>query len=99
MRVRDHLLRANDSPSYFAAKKFTLELEEFAKKQGYNTKGIKVRKKDQIVKGGYGKADAQVIWEDGPEDWALSLTYNVIDSVYYEANDGVTVSFYDLDTR
>ena len=99
MRVRDHLLRANDSPSYFAAKKFTLELEEFAKAQGFDTRGIRIRKKDQIIKGGFGKADAQVIWETGPEDWALLLEYNVIDTVICEAQDGTTVSFYDLDKR
>ena len=29
--------------------------------------------KEQIIKGGFSKADAQVIWEDGPKEWALEF--------------------------
>ena len=86
--------RCNASEAYYAAKKFALELEEEAKKLGYCSKGIRIRNKEQIIKGGFGKSDAQVIWEGGPKDWALEFAlindYDV--SKIAEARN--TVSFY-----
>jgi hypothetical protein len=49
----------------------------------------------RLIKEGYSKADAQVVWTDGPKDWATELEY--IESsrnVYYIAENGHTVSFY-----
>lgn len=94
MCTKEHWELCNKTPAYYEAKKFALELEEYARLQGYKPKRIKIRTKEQIVKGGFGKADAQVVWTDGPEDWALTLDYASASGVYYQAEDGHTVSFY-----
>ena len=54
---------------------------------------IKIRTKEQIIKGGYCKSDAQVILKEGPENWASSITESLTnDADYIVEND--TVSFY-----
>lgn len=84
-----------DSPAYHEATKFAIELQEFARAQGYKPKHIKIKTKEQIVKGGYSKADAQVVWAEGPDNWATELEYNQpTGNVYYIAENGHTVSFY-----
>lgn len=94
MCTREHWERCNASEAYHAANKFAIELEEYAKKIGYNGRSIKIRNKEQIVKGGLGKADAQVIWENGPTDWALEFAPQTSDAVSKIAEDSDTVSFY-----
>ena len=86
--------RCNASEAYYAAKKFALELEEEAKKLGYCSKGIKIRNKEQVIKGGFGKSDAQVIWEGGPKDWALGFVPETKGTVSKVAEECDTVSFY-----
>ncbi len=95
MCTREHWDAWKDSPAYHEAKKFALELAEFAKTQGYKPKHIKIKTKEQVIKEGYSKADAQVVWTDGPKNWANELEY--IESnkhVYYIPENGHTVSFY-----
>ena len=43
-----------------------------------------------------GKADAQVVWEDGPKDWALEFALKNDTLVSRIAEDRDTVSFYLL---
>jgi len=76
------------------AKQLALTLEELAIKTGLNKKTIRVRTKEEIIKQGLGKADAQVIWKDGPVDWALDIDFGSGSGVHYQANDGHTLSFY-----
>jgi len=94
MCTREHWEQCNASAAYHAATRFAIELESYAKKRGYNSKSIRIRNKEQIIRHGLGKADAQVIWEDGPKDWALEFAlindYDV--SKIAEARN--TVSFY-----
>lgn len=94
MCTRKQWKQCETSEAYYAANKFAIELEEYAKINGYNYKGIKIRTKEQIIKDGLGKADAQVVWEDGPKNWALDLvlTTDLYVSTVAEAKD--TVSFY-----
>jgi len=96
MCTREQWERCNASEAYHAAKKFALELEQHAKKLGYNDKGIRIRNKEQVIKGGFGKADAQVIWEDGPKEWALELSPEDRRAVSTVAETDSTVSFYLL---
>lgn len=95
MCLRKHWEKYDTSPSYYAAKKLSLELEELAKTEGYK-KNITVRKKHTIIKEGFGKADAQVVWEDGPEDWAICFYVSGITlGVDCVAENSYTLSFYD----
>lgn len=94
MCTKEHWQQCNTSDAYRAAIKFALELEEYAKKLGHNGKTIRIRNKEQIIKGGFGKSDAQVIWEDGPEDWTLELMPNTEHSVSTVSERNDTVSFF-----
>ena len=94
MCTKEHWERCNASEAYYAANKFAIELEEYAKKQGYDTKSIRIRNKEQIIRSGLGKADAQVVWEDGPKDWALEFALRCDTTVSRIAEDRDTVSFY-----
>jgi hypothetical protein len=95
MCLRKHWEKYDTSPAYHAAKRLSLELEELAKVAGYK-RSIIVKKKHTIIKEGFGKADAQVIWEDGPEDWAISFYIeNTALDVDCVAENSFTLSFYD----
>lgn len=96
MCLRKHWEKYEASPSYHAAKKFSLELEEIARTLGYNKHNIRVRTKAHIIKEGFSKADAQVIWEDGPEDWAADF-YVTREQIGVDciAENSYTLSFYD----
>lgn len=94
MCTEKHWRLCDRSAAYYAAVKFALALEEKAKTEGYSYKTIRVRTKEQIIKGGFGKSDAQVVWTEGPDGWAETI--NVLSSgdtdYIVEANN--TVSFY-----
>ena len=96
MCTKEQWEQCNASEAFHAAKKFAMELEQHAKTVGYNSKGIKTRNKEQIIKGGFGKADAQVIWEGGPKEWALEFAPENKMAVSVTAETGSTVSFYLL---
>jgi hypothetical protein len=83
----------NTSKAYHAAKQFALILEEQARLEGFKPKSIKVRTKEQVIKGGFGKADAQVIWDEGPELWTEHVKVGPSDDTDCTV-EGNTVSFY-----
>lgn len=89
----EHWEMCKTSAAYKAATKFATALEETAKQLGYKPKTIKIRSKEQIIKSGLGKADAQVIWEEGPIDWAANIKSSLADDIDYTITKN-TVSFY-----
>jgi hypothetical protein len=93
MCTEKHWELCNTSAAYRAATQFALTLEEQARTQGYKPKTIRVKTKEQIIKQGIGKADAQVIWEEGPEGWTDHVEVDAssdIDCII----EGNAVSFY-----
>lgn len=94
MCTKEHWERCNASEAYYVANKFATELEEYAKTTGHNSKSIRIRNKEQIIRSGLGKADAQVVWEDGPKDWALEFAPENDMLVSSITEDKNTVSFY-----
>jgi len=94
-RTREQWEICNSSAAVHAATKFALQLEEYAKRIGYNPKEIRVRNKEQILKGGYGKADAQVIWKEGPDDWELDVIFEDTEVVDSTVEDEKSISFYN----
>jgi len=85
---------SNNSAAFHAATKFALALEEKAKQQGYKPKTIKIRTKEQIIKGGFGKSDAQVIWNEGPENWTDTIKRHLFSNIDYVIEGPTTVAFY-----
>lgn len=86
--------KSNNSKAFYAATKFALALEEKARQQGYKPKTIKIRTKEQIIKGGFGKSDAQVIWEEGPNNWTESINIMLSKNIDYVIEEPNVVSFY-----
>lgn len=93
MCTAEHWKLCNTSAAYRAATQFALALEETAKQQGYKPKTIRIRTKEQIIKGGFGKSDAQVIWKEGPDGWAASIAATLANDIDYIVEKD-TVSFY-----
>lgn len=86
--------KSNNSEAFYAATKFALTLEEEARQQGYKPKTIKIRTKEQIIKGGFGRSDAQVIWEEGPDNWTENINITLFKNVDYVVEEPNIVSFY-----
>jgi len=93
MCTTEHWELCNTSAAYHAATQFALALEETAKQQGYKPKTIRIRNKEQIIKGGFGKSDAQVIWKEGPDGWATNISASLATDIDYIIEKD-TVSFY-----
>ena len=85
---------SNNSEAFYAATKFAFALEERAREQGYKPKTIKIRTKEQIIKGGFGKSDAQVIWKEGPNNWTESINITLFKNIDYIIEESNIVSFY-----
>ena len=84
----------NTSEAFHAATKLAIALEETARQQGYKPKTIKIRTKEQIIKGGFGKSDAQVVWSEGPADWTEKLNSKLFQNIDYVIESTNTVAFY-----
>ena len=84
----------NTSEAFHAATQFAYALEETARQQGYKPKTIKIRTKEQIIKGGFGKSDAQVIWTEGPADWTDIINKTLFQNIDYVVESPSTVAFY-----
>ena len=84
----------NTSEAFHAATQFAIALEETARQQGYKPKTIKIRTKEQIIKGGFGKSDAQVIWTEGPDDWTDTINRVSFQDIDYVVEGPKLVSFY-----
>jgi len=94
MRTQPHWDECLAEIAYVEANSIALQLKEYAKLNRYDCKGIKVLNKQQIFDKG-GRSNAQIVWTEGPEDWAYTTEPTVISSVYTEAHDGQTLSFYN----
>ena len=97
MCVRQHWKEANNT-SHRDAQEFATQLREFAKTTGYNSRSIRIRTKQEIMREAHTKADAQIVWEDGPTDWAYEMKYGQVGTSYCSPENGNTVSFYSLGT-
>lgn len=94
MCTTEHWELCKTSEAYHAATQFAFILEETAKQQGYKSRTIKIRTKEQIIKNGLGKSDAQVIWEEGPDNWTDSIVTVLFNNIDYVVEGPDTVSFY-----
>lgn len=94
MCTEKHWELCNTSAAYYAATKFAIALEEQAKLDGHKPKTIRVRTKEQIIKGGFGKSDAQVVWDDF-QGWAECIEVISTSDTDYII-EGNTVSFYTI---
>ena len=95
MCTDEHWELCNTSAAHYAATKFAIALEEQARLEGLKPKTIMVRTKEQIIKGGFGKSDAQVVWEEGPEGWTEYVEATLFNDTDYII-EGNTVSFYTI---
>ena len=84
----------NTSEAFHAATQFAIALEETARQQGFKPKTIRIRTKEQIIKGGFGKSDAQVIWTEGPDDWTDTISKALSKDIDYVVEGPKLVSFY-----
>lgn len=94
MCVKQHWEEANHTHSHKAAQKFALQLEEFARKNGYDPKGIKVKNRKHIIKQGFGKAEAQVVWQEGPIGWVDYISFVSDNLTCCAPENDYTLSFY-----
>jgi len=95
MRTKAHWDECKMLASYHAAQSLACQLRDNMKDYGHNLHGIKVLSKEEVDRRG-GHADAQVVWQDGPFDWASNLAIHTISSVWAEAENEFTISFYDI---
>jgi len=95
MRTKAHWDECKMLASYHAAQSLACQLRDNMK--GYSNKlhGIKVLSKEDVNKHG-GFADAQVVWHEGPLDWAAKVQMHNVSSVCAEVDNEYTISFYDI---
>lgn len=85
-----------NTEAYFIATQFATQLRELALVRGYNAKSIKVLTKGVKVCNKVVRADAMVVWVDGPENWANEIEIKTFEFVWAEPNDMHSISFYNM---
>lgn len=76
------------------AQQVAWQLRELAKTRGYDPRGIKVLTKGKSCH--KVRADAQVSWKEGPENWAREIEIYESDLVFVEPTSEDTLSFYNI---
>lgn len=90
-----HLDKLKNTPAYHAAKHFSLQMYEYAKTHGYDSKGIRFyNKKD--CRNSKIPADCAIVWETGPENWTHTITIKPLPNVSIERYNGHIIVFYDV---
>lgn len=80
----------------YAAEKFAEELRELAKASGIDYRGIKVIPKRKLIKSKHTKADARVVWKDGPSGWQYQISSHIVGDAYLEPESNGAVAFYGI---
>lgn len=96
MRTTAHWKECENLNSYHEAQKLYLQLKQYGKEQGYNTKQLKVFAKKEVYDRGFGKADCILIWKDGPQNWTHNTVLYLPTNVCFSIYDENTLLFYDL---
>ena len=73
MRTEKHWEETKSSLSYEIARHAAFQLQEHVKALGYDPKGIKVLSKKQSRTSFETKADAILMWNEGPENWTSNV--------------------------
>jgi hypothetical protein len=95
MRTKAHWDECKELASYHSAQNLAFQLRDSMKSHKCNLNNLKVYSKEEVNKHG-GYADAQVVWQEGPEDWTQRLSLVAVPGVHVEVEDEYTVSFYDI---
>ena len=97
MKTDKHWKEWENTPAHCEAIRHALSLSEYAKLMGYQYKGIKVLTKREAHERGHPVADSQILWEDGPEDWAYLVESQPVDpAVGSFVSTSDSISFYVL---
>lgn len=95
MKTESHWHECKQMASYRAAHQLCLQLQEVAKANGYDPRGIRVLSKREVHFSGH-CADSQVVWTDGPMGWPSRIQIKEVAGVCIEDNRPYSVSFYDI---
>ena len=95
MRTREHWDICKELHSYRTAHEIALQLREAATQEGLDSHGLKVLSKEEVDNHGY-VADAQIHWEDGPENWVTGIQIQSKCGVCMEVQNNYVISFYDI---
>lgn len=95
MKTKQHWDICRKNLSYLTAQRCALQLQEAAKLRGYDWTSIIVKDKKHVALAG-GTADASIVWENGPFNWAFATDLMQPDGVWIEVDNQFTISFYDI---
>lgn len=95
MQTKQHWQECNYLQSYIAANNIALQLKEFAKEIGYDHRDINVYNKEQSRKHRI-RADAVVVWKNGPIDWIDNINLKNHHNVCIEKDNNGFIYLFDL---
>jgi hypothetical protein len=101
MKSNNHYIwdQSKQSNAYSVALSWAEQLKNYAKDTGNNPKEIRIVEKRQLTMSQQKHADCQIVWRNGPDDWAYDLTVGKVlnnESVCVEAHTGNSLSFYSI---
>lgn len=97
MRTSQHWDECKNLLAFIAAEKLAFSLRQEAIKRKLDPKGIRVLSKQSVFNQTVNVyADAQVVWLEGPIDWAYTIVLTNFVGVCSEAHCGQVISFYEV---
>jgi hypothetical protein len=82
--------------SYSIALSYMDQIKEFARTQGRDPRGVKIIDKKTLTESNVRHADCEIVWTEGPIDWADNIDLSPSLDVSIEAREGNRLTFYSL---
>jgi len=73
------------------------QIKEYAKAHNCDVKAIKLIGKKELLERGHHHAMCQILWTEGPQDWAyMIMNDSHLTNVWVEAHNGTSLTFYNI---
>ena len=95
MRTEAHWKEVEETVGHQEAHRVAFQIKEYATKEGYDPRGVKVYSKKYAMAKGYGRATSVIEWIEGPDSWAENIEPFVVSDVCILAANK-TIVFYDI---
>lgn len=98
MKSNNHYIwdEYKNSQSYLLALSFLDQIKEFARSQDLDPKGVKIIDKRTLTEHNIRHADCEIVWTEGPTNWADEIDLSTKLNVSIEAREGQRLTFYSL---
>lgn len=84
------------SHSHTLALSFQDQIRDYARTLNLDPRGVRLLDKKTLTETNRRHADCEIVWSEGPDDWAYDIDLTTEYPVSIEAHSGSSLTFYSL---